>query len=75
MFGFSYDGHTEHEQKLLSASLEIYLVFQELSKIAKASNPKYVAHFIVNAFIMASFHCSGCVGIFSFYRIRAGSLQ
>ncbi|KAL5473224.1 hypothetical protein EMCRGX_G027677 [Ephydatia muelleri] len=39
MFGFSSDGHTEHEQKLLSASLEIYLVFQELSKIAKASNP------------------------------------
>lgn len=40
MFGFSYDEYTELDQNLLNASFEIYLVFQDLSKIVKSSNPK-----------------------------------
>lgn len=40
MFGFRYDENTEQDQGLLNSSLEIYLIFQDLDKIAKAADPK-----------------------------------
>lgn len=55
MFGFSYDEYIEHDQNLLGASLEIYYVFQDLSKIAKASNSKYTAPLIADVYILKGF--------------------